>query len=83
MKAKEIIANIMDRIPCVDRPGHNMLASEIIRKLDAGGFVIVPKVATENMLEELARIGDGPLISGEEVWGYMLAAAVASESLDQ
>jgi len=40
------------------------------------GYVLVPIKPTERMLEELARIGDGPFISGEEVWGYMLAAAV-------
>lgn len=39
--AKEIIAEIMDRIPCVERPGHNMLASEIVRKLGEGGYVII------------------------------------------
>lgn len=41
------------------------------------GFVLVPIKPTETMLEELARIGDGPAISGEEVWGYMLAAVTA------
>jgi hypothetical protein len=42
---KEIIAGIMDRI--VDRPGHNMLAHEVVNKLDAGGYVIVPKESTK------------------------------------
>jgi hypothetical protein len=37
----------------------------------------VPIKPSDEMLEELARIGDGPLISGGEVWGYMLAAAKA------
>ena len=74
---KEIIAEIMDRL--VDRPGHNMLAHEIIKKLAAGGYVIVPIKPTEQMVEELARIGDGPMISGEEVWGYMLAACTARQ----
>ena len=41
------------------------------------GYAIVPIKPTEHMLEELARIGDGPMISGQEVWGYMLAAAMA------
>ena len=42
------------------------------------GFVLVPIKPTDAMLEELARIGDGPMISGAEVWGYMLAAASAN-----
>jgi hypothetical protein len=41
--------------------------------------VIVPVKPTERMLEELARIGDGPMISGEEVWGYMLAATTVAD----
>jgi hypothetical protein len=41
------------------------------------GYQLVPIVPTERMLEELAHIGEGPLISGAEVWGYMLAAASA------
>lgn len=75
MTPKQIIAEIMDRV--VPRPGHNMLASEIIKKLSAAGYQIVPIKPTEEMLDELARIGDGPMISGGEVWGYMLAAATA------
>lgn len=37
---KQIIADIMDRL--VDRPGHNMLASEIIKTLNACGYCIAP-----------------------------------------
>lgn len=48
----------------------------IARMLWRNGRVLVPIKPTEKMLEELARIGDGPEISGAEVWGYMLAAAV-------
>lgn len=50
MKPKEIIAEIMDRIPCVERPGHNMLAHEIVKKLEAGGYVIVQKEPTPAMV---------------------------------
>lgn len=46
---------------------------------ELNGRVLVPIVPTEKMLDELARIGDGPMISGEECWGYMLAAAAASQ----
>lgn len=42
MTPKEIIAEIMDRIPCVERPGHNMLAHEIVKKLENHGYVIIP-----------------------------------------
>lgn len=49
MTPKEIIARIMDRI--VDRPGHNMLASEVVKKLDAAGYAIVPKAPTKKMVE--------------------------------
>lgn len=48
MTPKQIIAGIMDRI--VDRPGHNMLAHEVVKKLDAAGFVIVPKEPTNDMI---------------------------------
>lgn len=58
MKPKEIIAEIMDRIPCVDRPGHNMLAHEIVKKLAAGGYVIAPKEPTQVEGELLSRVGD-------------------------
>lgn len=54
-KPKQVIAEIMDRI--VDRPGHNMLAHEIVKKLEAAGYVIVPIKPSDEMLEELARIG--------------------------
>lgn len=47
------------------------------RALKQAGYAIVPIKPNEEMLEELARIGDGPAISGGEVWGYMLAAAKA------
>ena len=47
-RPKQIIAEIMDRI--VDRPGHNMLAHEIVKKLDAGGYVIAPKEPTAEMI---------------------------------
>lgn len=60
MKPKEIIAEIMDRIPCVERPGHNMLAHEIVKKLEAGGYVIVPKEPTE----EMKRAAFGPIMMG-------------------
>lgn len=50
---------------------------EIIKALQRDGFAIVPVKPSERMIEELARIGDGPMISGEECWGYMLAAALA------
>jgi hypothetical protein len=43
------------------------------------GHVSVPIKPSERMIEELARIGDGPMISAAEVWGYMLAAAGAEE----
>lgn len=55
-------------------------ALEIMNQLRADGFVIVPIKPTDEMLDELARIGDGPMISGEECWGYMLAAALASNA---
>lgn len=54
-----------------------MLASEILKKLEAAGYAIVPIKPSDEMLQELARIGDGPAISGGECWGYMLAAASA------
>lgn len=41
MTPKEIIAEIIDRIPCVERPRHNMLAHEIVEKLEKNGYVIV------------------------------------------
>jgi hypothetical protein len=54
-----------------------MIDQDIIDRLKKAGYVIVPIKPSERMLDELARIGDGPLISGAEVWGYMLAAASA------
>jgi hypothetical protein len=59
------------------RQEHYKHADDIIKTLYAAGYVIVPVKPSETMLEELARIGDGPMISGGEVWGYMLAAASA------
>jgi len=56
-----------------------MVDQETIDRLKKAGYVIVPIKPSERMLEELARIGDGPLISGAEVWGYMLAAATIEE----
>ncbi len=50
---------------------------DAIRVLHGNGFAIVPIKPNERMLDELAHIGDGPMISGAEVWGYMLAAAEA------
>ena len=50
---------------------------EVVRALQEAGLAIVPIKPSERMVEELARIGDGPMISGEECWGYMLAAAMA------
>lgn len=44
MTPTEVIAGIMERI--VDRPGHNTLAWEVIKKLNAAGFAIVPKEPT-------------------------------------
>lgn len=41
MTAREIIASVIDRIPCVDRPAHNMLAAEIVKKLGDAGYVII------------------------------------------
>jgi hypothetical protein len=52
-------------------------ASRVFEKFKAGGYAIVPIQPSDAMIEELARIGDGPAISGEECWGYMLAAAAA------
>lgn len=52
-------------------------AHAVIGGLIAAGYMIVPIKPTDHMLEELARIGDGPGISGEDCWGYMLAAAAA------
>jgi hypothetical protein len=46
--------------------------------LEAQGYAVVPIKPSERMLEELARIGDGPEISGAECWGYMLAAAATA-----
>jgi hypothetical protein len=37
---KAIIAGIMDRV--VPRPGHNMLAHEVIKTLGTAGYAIVP-----------------------------------------
>jgi hypothetical protein len=48
---KAIIAEIIDRIPGVDRPAHNMLAHEIIKKLDAAGYVIAPKAPDIRMMQ--------------------------------
>lgn len=50
----------------------------IVEELRKHGYAVVPIKPTDEMLEELARIGDGPAISGEEVWGYMLAAGDAA-----
>lgn len=53
-------------------------AGDIVEALRTAGYAIVPIKPSEKMIEELARIGDGPMISGEEVWGYMLAAATVA-----
>ena len=55
------------------------VANSLMEYLKDAGYVIVPIKPTEKMLEEMARIGDGPLISGDEVWGYMLAATQAAD----
>lgn len=54
------------------------MARAALAAIQAAGYAVVPVRATDAMLEELARIGDGPMISGEECWGYMLAAGMAS-----
>lgn len=54
------------------------VAKLALAALTRTGYAVVPIKPTDDMLEELARIGDGPLISGAEVWGYMLAAAAAA-----
>lgn len=41
MTPKEVIAGIAERF--LDKPGPNMLASEIIKKLGAAGYEIAPK----------------------------------------
>jgi hypothetical protein len=80
---KEVHKIIEDWWPDRDVTGGDLadLAQMIAENLPSpdqrNGFVIVPVTPTEGMLEELARIGDGPMISGAEVWGYMLAAATA------
>lgn len=51
--------------------------AEIFEALAKHGYAVVPIKPSEAMLAELAHIGDGPMISGEEVWGYMLASAAA------
>lgn len=53
-------------------------ATVLMQAIADAGYAIVPVKPSEKMLEELARIGDGPSISGAEVWGYMLAAAGAN-----
>lgn len=52
-------------------------ATALKAALTKEGYAIVPVKPSDEMLAELARIGDGPMISGGEVWGYMLAAATA------
>lgn len=44
---KKVMAEIFSRF--VDKPGHNMLASEVVKKLDAAGYAVVPKVPTDAM----------------------------------
>lgn len=68
MSPKEIIAEIMGRIPDVAErpPAANMLASEIINKLDTAGFVIVPKEPTGLMAVTGEQAGMAWLASAKE-----------------
>jgi hypothetical protein len=42
------------------------------------GCTVVPIEPTDEMLAEMDRIADGPLISSKEFWGYVVGAARAS-----
>lgn len=73
---KAIIAGIMDRI--VDRPGHNMLAHEVVKKLDAAGYVIVPKEATDKMICAALDQWDLGNRTYSDQWRAMLSAVGVS-----
>lgn len=51
--AKQVIAEILARF--VDKPGHNMVASEVVKKLAAAGYAIVPKEPNDEMVDAALR----------------------------
>lgn len=51
MMPKQVMDGIFERF--LDRPMPAMLTSEIIKKLDAAGYAIVPKEPTQAQLDEV------------------------------
>jgi hypothetical protein len=80
---KEVMAEIFARV--VDKPGHNMLASEVVKKLDAAGYVILPKELTPAVACALERAAPPEAQSKEavaqlvedyrEMWSHVIASA--------
>lgn len=62
-----IIQDLRREAECVEQVKGGLLAA---------GYAIVPIALTEAMRERMAKIGDGPLRTYEEVWSEMLDAAL-------
>lgn len=77
---QEVIAKFLMRGTGMDYEIALVRSGHLIDDLARDGFVIVPKVPNDAMLARLAQIGDGPELSGGEVWGYMLAASIGDNT---
>jgi hypothetical protein len=61
------------------RTPEQIIGRDRLTQLTFEGYAVVPIQPSEAMLERLSEIGDGPELSGAEVWGYMLACVVSDE----